>query len=417
MDHRYQLQKKTINCHVCGGKKSLKLYIDTATGLPLDETVGRCQRENKCGYHLKPREYFAQHPDSRPAFTPNIAPIAPEKCPVDLPGSILTPTLSNYARNSFVKALLPLYPAERIEKVVGDYLIGTTAAGLAEEAPDNLPAVFWFINAAGAIRAGQVKIFNEACKTVALQMGEHTLKAYWMHRVIKRQCKAKGEPLPEWYADYEAGEKVTCLYGAHLLKKYAGKPVAVVEAPKSAIIGALEYPGMVWVATTSLSYLTRERCRVLAGRRVHLFPDTGILNPRTGKTCWDLWSERAGELADLAEFHVERVLEDNTTPEQKEQGYDLADYILDRRRAQAGAVGIKSEELDRFTGSTAFPQFGGLILAHFLSKSGEWIEPLYDAEGMPATYGPQVQHLEAFSGKTFRQSAIDGAPCLIHQCN
>ena len=55
----------TMRCPACG-RKTFKPYIDNADGSIVDESVGRCNREINCAYHLPPREYFAQHPAGSP---------------------------------------------------------------------------------------------------------------------------------------------------------------------------------------------------------------------------------------------------------------------------------------------------------------------------------------------------------------
>jgi hypothetical protein len=66
-----------------------------------------------------------------------------------------------------------------------------------------------------------------------------------------------------------------CLYGEHLLGRYPDSAVGVVESYKTAHIGSIILPQLVWCATDSLSGLTAERLSSLRGRRVVLFPDEG----------------------------------------------------------------------------------------------------------------------------------------------
>jgi hypothetical protein len=63
-EHRYILEPyKGMNtryrCPSCQQKdKTFTLYIDTETGEHIHPTVGRCNRESNCGYHLTPKQYF-----------------------------------------------------------------------------------------------------------------------------------------------------------------------------------------------------------------------------------------------------------------------------------------------------------------------------------------------------------------------
>lgn len=61
--YRYQLEhcvgtNRKKCCPSCGHKTFVR-YIDMETGNPLAEDIGRCDREINCGYHKKPKDYFA----------------------------------------------------------------------------------------------------------------------------------------------------------------------------------------------------------------------------------------------------------------------------------------------------------------------------------------------------------------------
>lgn len=55
----YSLAKKgKWKCPECG-RKTFVCYVDT-DGNILDESVGKCDRANNCGYHKPPKEYFEE---------------------------------------------------------------------------------------------------------------------------------------------------------------------------------------------------------------------------------------------------------------------------------------------------------------------------------------------------------------------
>ena len=49
-------------CPECGQKQSFTLYLDGNTNEPIHRTVGKCNRESKCGYHYTPKQYFLDNP-------------------------------------------------------------------------------------------------------------------------------------------------------------------------------------------------------------------------------------------------------------------------------------------------------------------------------------------------------------------
>ncbi|MBO7264425.1 MAG: hypothetical protein J6U93_07905, partial [Alistipes sp.] len=102
-------------------------------------------------------------------------------------------------------------------------------------------------------------------------------------------------------------------YGEHLLKEYPDKIVAVVEAYKTAHVGAILMPDMVWLATDSLQGLTAERLAPLKGRMVLFYPDEG--------KGFQLWSQRLPQISQEVGFTY-RI---STFMEGKEQGADIAD--------------------------------------------------------------------------------------------
>lgn len=110
-----------------------------------------------------------------------------------------------------------------------------------------------------------------------------------------------------------------CLFGEHLLRQYPEKPVALVESEKTALICSVYLPKYVWLATGGLSFLARERCQVLKGRKVMLFPDLNGYGD---------WSQKAKELADIASFTVSDILERFANKEQRNEGIELADFLL-----------------------------------------------------------------------------------------
>jgi hypothetical protein len=421
--YRFQLDgsnreaKRKIKCPSCGAKGSFTRYRDYETGLYIDDAVGACDRSNKCQYHMKPKEWFSLHPDKR-ANNASIKadPLYEPKPLVHIPFEALQATLSDYNQNSFINSLLECFPAKKIEKAVSEYYLGTISSPASEG--NSKSVVFWFIDCSNNIRAGQVKQFDPNCKTVKITIEDRDIKAFWIHKLLKKQHNRKGIELPQWLKDYEQAEKVTCLFGEHLLNKYPGKPVALVEAPKSAIIGSIMYPDLVWLATSSLSYLTKQRCRVLQGRNVVLFPDCGVPNKRTGLTCLDQWKDRVSEFEEIARFAFSTLLEENTTTEQKDQGFDIADLILSEVRGLQKKIHVTTDEIKAMPVCTKTGRdFGNLMLATLWLHDGRRYDALYDQAGQLITAHPQIEALSQFFNKSFQAGSVDGQPALLSIVN
>jgi len=306
-NYRYQLDKssKKYICPKCGKKKFVR-YFDNEAKQLLPENFGRCDRVDHCQYHQKPET--AQPKEYKPL------PIAKPQPVYYMPVSVLNATLKDWEKNTFIQNLLKFAPVADVQKVIELYRLGTIGRG------ERLGACcFPFIDKAGNIRTIQAKQFNET---------NHTTSTDFVHSILNRYFLKQGEALPGWLNDYSKNDlKVSCLFGEHLLNRYPLNPVALVEAPKTAIIGTLFYGlpaspnALLWLAVYNKSSLTVEKCKALQGRKVVLFPDLNAYKD---------WNTRTQELtAKLpgTKFIVSDLLERIATPEEITSGLDLADYL------------------------------------------------------------------------------------------
>ncbi|GAB6395566.1 MAG: hypothetical protein MdMp024_1878 [Bacteroidales bacterium] len=115
-----------------------------------------------------------------------------------------------------------------------------------------------------------------------------------------------------------------CLFGLHLLKDTTA-PVAIVESEKSAVIGSIYHSRYVWLATGGKGNFALIDKAAAAGyfdgREVILFPDLGATAA---------WEAKARELRSKykIDISVNYRLEKRATEEEREQGLDLADFLL-----------------------------------------------------------------------------------------
>lgn len=82
MTHRFILEPyKSIasrhTCPECKHKRYFSRYIDTEGAISFPEYVGRCDREQKCGYHLTPKTYFEQNPEQCEQTQARERPVSP----------------------------------------------------------------------------------------------------------------------------------------------------------------------------------------------------------------------------------------------------------------------------------------------------------------------------------------------------
>lgn len=337
--------KQKYTCPACGAAHKFVRYIDTATGHYIADEVGRCDRQESCGYHLKPHEYFAQHPDrageykrlqrtKRPSFVEAYTPPpAPES--YTIPARAVRAIYASEAEAEAARTMPqkrwpsswifrgPGQADQRTEAIcksaflswpgfsnLATYLHGLFGADTFRDIVQRYhlaswrgAAVFWYIDAAQRIRAGKIMYYHP---------NGHRNKDYnptFFHAIAQAQGA-----LPE-------GWKLRrCLFGEHLLPKDPAAPVALVESEKTALIAAAATCGGLWLAAGGLHYLNAGSCAALKGRKVVAYPDLGA---------FDKWQERLQNIADIVGFNVvlSDLLERCATPEDRAGQLDIADYL------------------------------------------------------------------------------------------
>lgn len=300
-EFNYKLDEtsRKFQCPNCG-KKSLVQFKDSESNY-LPNKYGRCDRENNCGY------FFAPWMDTEIKMEV----VNTDKKPIQsyVPQNVLESTLSNYDQNNFIQGLNRL--GLDTNKVITDYYLGTI--------PGYKGSVsFPFITHDGLITAIQVKQFNHELKTTG-----HN----WIHTIEDKENKRKGIENPTWLKFYLKNEKIVrCLFGNHLLKRYPNKKIMIAESPKNAIIGSLFNPDYLWLSTLNFSMIKNQNIfKCLAGREVILMPDNAKDDIAFSE--WDYQSNRMRRDLGL-NVTCSSFLLNKCTDEEKENGFDIADYYL-----------------------------------------------------------------------------------------
>ncbi|HWT02597.1 MAG TPA: DUF6371 domain-containing protein [Pyrinomonadaceae bacterium] len=316
MRYRFTLEKykggRTRHaCPNCGKAKEFTRYIDIQTGNYLADHVGRCNREVNCGYHYTPKQYFAAlqiSPREKDYQRQRVAK-PPERVPKQIstiPFELFRESLRKHAENNFVRYLHILFGAGITSELIKRFYIGASDYW-------NGSTIFWQIDVRGRIRSGKIMLYDSATGKRAKELradGSRLNKITWAHSVLQKRGIIQDFNLRQ------------CLFGEHQLAAQPGsKPVAIVEAEKTAIIATAYLPIFTWLACGSLTNLTADKCRVLTGRKVILFPD---LN------CFDKWAGKAKHLQALLDCNVSvsDLLERKASKADKAQGFDLADYLI-----------------------------------------------------------------------------------------
>jgi len=412
--HRYSLEKGSKK-HLCPdcNKKRLVRYVDTETGDYLQEDYGRCDRENKCSYHLNPyldgyAKAINEHEQGKRCLIPNNwKPKRKKAIPEPLPQPVFfdfntfkeTLQPKRYEKNTFIQNLFYRvqfpFAVDEVTKVIQLYRLGTITNGYRAGA-----ITFPFIDIKGNVRAVQVKQFDEQ---------NHTTGTDFLHSIIEKNHARNNKPLPEWLVAYTKQDKrVSCLFGEYLLSKYPNNPVALVEAPKTAIYGTLYFglpetpESLIWLAVYNKSSFTFDKMKVLQRRSVYVFPDLS----KEGNTFKE-WETKAKEYESRlpgTRFIFSNLLEQLASEREKSEGNDLADYLIKQDwrlfRKQNIQKQTPQTELEKVTGVTKVTQQQNILFSHVapLPKvevlKTERIEP--SIKEQPQNFNNDITELENY---------------------
>lgn len=400
--------------HLCPGcgKKCFARYVDTEEGNYLPEHYGRCDRESKCGYYLNPytdgyakvnreqRDYSEAEMNQYARAREPKQLIQPE--PVFIPDEVFKQTLKNYKQNNFIQNLINsvAYPftAADVEKVISLYYLGTVAKGYRAGA-----VTFPFINLNGKVTAIQVKQFDTT---------NHTTGTDFLHSIIEKHYTRNKLAVPDWLEQYTKQDKrINSLFGEHLLNRYPVNPVALVEAPKTAIYGALYFgfPDMpdnfIWLAVYNKSSFNYNKLKMLRGRDVYVFPDLS----KDGGT-FVHWQQKAEVIVKHlpgTRFIFSDLLEKFAPDTDRNNGNDLADFLikLDWRNFRAD----KSAELLKQAIQTVTPCEKSeksealkkpLLLNFERSSDTDEVLPVFFGNRKKESWELQITELENFFSST-----------------
>lgn len=342
-NYPYKLEQssKKYLCPKCQNK-SFKRIVETVSGSQLPDHVGRCDHESSCGYEYTWKQYLVDNPNAGNGHFGHTSDTIkkPRKTRIPIQGltnknslqadsdarfsakkpeylgtSHLLETLTDYDQNSFVQFLLKLFPndSDDVSEAIKEYLIGTLG---------------------GFTVFPTITKTKKVCKAKLIRFDPDTGKRIKDGYSIT-SLEAKLKKAGKLHADFETDK--TVFFGEHLLSKYPGLPVAVVESEKTAVIAAITkgaFPfDFVWLATGSKSWLKVDRLRRLGrNRNIVLYPDADG---------FDKWQAIASDASKQGlTVNVSSLIERQATDAEKAKQVDLADYLIS---AQTEINGINAK--------------------------------------------------------------------------
>lgn len=360
MDFKYSLDSssKKFPCPSCA-KITFVYYKDNTTGKYLDTHYGRCDREQKCSYHLSPPKgkkgysvpFLSLKRITEKAFKltsllghTHIVPASQvlkqleKRCYIsewflqkenihyldfeylffDNEGELIINEIKSVP--VYKEIPMSLHSSELHHRIIVDYnnqpfndhltsfLIKNFSLKEVQRATQdyyltgtnyfwNNATIFWQIDVNHKVRAGKIMLYN-------IDDGKRVKSPYnhinWLHKALKE-------------LDFNLTQ---CLFGLHLLSENYSKDVAIVESEKTAILMSIFLPNFIWLATGSRSNFKHELLVPLKKKRCYAFPDKGEFE--TWKKTADTLKEKGYSIA------VSNILERTDF----KCGFDLADYFL-----------------------------------------------------------------------------------------
>ena len=263
------------------------------SGEYIHHSVGRCNREVKCGYHYSPKQYFQNNRLEYVSSMIQKTTSPPKELRIDtIEKSILDQTISSQHPNNFLTYLNTLFDKKTVHNLQRKYHIGTSKIWKGA-------TIFWQVDYRYGIRSGKIMLYD-------VNSGKRIKKPFphitWVHKAMK-------------LSNYNLKQ---CFFGEHLLKS-STNPIAIVESEKTAVIASVYLPEFTWLASGSLSNLNYEKTKVLKDRQVILFPDLGA---------YDTWKAKIPSLYPNANYQISDLLERKATAKEKLEGWDIADYLV-----------------------------------------------------------------------------------------
>lgn len=294
---KYNGMKTRYRCPDCNKQGVFTRYIDKETMEQVNDAVGKCSRFVKCGYQYTPKQYFD---NGNISFDTTIksnvkAVIKPNPKPKTsfIDNEIMQKSKASKSPNYFIDYLASLWDYEVAYYLADKYHIGTSNHWQGA-------TVFFEVDINYNVRTGKIMLYNA---TNGKRVKEPYNHINWAHKVLK---------LDNFNLEQ-------CYFGEHLLNEDKSKPVSIVESEKTATICSIYLPEFIWLACGSVSNLNEAKTKVLKGRNVVLFPDL---------KCYDLWNDKIPQLTKLATFRTSTLLETKATETEKQQSYDIADYLV-----------------------------------------------------------------------------------------
>ncbi|MBP6445478.1 MAG: hypothetical protein KA341_01650 [Saprospiraceae bacterium] len=222
----------------------------------------------------------------------NFKPYLTKEKPSFIDYTIFKKTLTSYNVNYFVLFLKSVFRSDLVDDAVIKYNIGTSKHWSGS-------TIFWQLDELSNVRTGKVMLYDQVSGKRVKKPFDHIT---WVHALTK---------IP----DFKLSQ---VLFGSHLVKP-STKVVAIVESEKTAIIASICFQDFTWLATGSKTGLKVENLTFLKNKKIILYPDANG---------FEQWTNFAQRNKNDFNFRVSDLLNRSLSDENKQNGEDIADFLL-----------------------------------------------------------------------------------------
>jgi hypothetical protein len=330
--------REKYKCPECGEYRFVRMINENGEFYP--ENVGRCDREDSCGYIYHATKWLQNNPDAKQIFNSGKVE-QPKKKIIDgyysfseelwevVKGNALRSSQrykSQFHYTSEFKHYLIndlLFTNEFIDKMMNEYRMidsqqmDVTYINGVEVSQGKSSIKYFYVSFSKEIRAVE-QIFYEGFKR-SKKLDNKILNMDFNRFGVNRKIY-----------NIETTEINWCLFGEHLICEYPLKPIIIVEGVKTAFGMALYYPEYNWLATGSSNRLIHLNFKT--DHEVHFLPDAGL---RSDKSYAQVWKDKIKRMYGVSfKYDVYEFNDDCSTDEIKE-GFDILDIqIKDPERAK-----------------------------------------------------------------------------------
>lgn len=279
-NYRYELDKSSRKyfCPNCK-KKRFVVYMQAGTDNIVNaELYGKCDRISSCGY--------IRYPDTDDNWAPPERTIAPPKEPDFIPKEVVEKTFNEFKSNMFFRYLVKLFGQDTAYELQAKFLFGTAKGG---------GTIFWQFDKDGVARTGKVMYYGKNGKRLKNK------NSWYLHNKVKDDYSLQ----QVFYNELSVND---------------GKPIAIVESEKTAVIMTGFYPETTWIATGGAEMINTYRLLRLP-KLDKVFAD----NQMTEK-----WRKKTQVFNPEIDYSVDEAVNNGLI----EEGSDILDLELLQRELQ-----------------------------------------------------------------------------------